>query len=100
MTHPIALDRDGRRWALLTIGNTMKARLVSGCASAAVLELDTLIDRHGPLFISSMDCPVADGLVAFADTVDLVASDPETASVEQIRNVAAFARSVVSPPGP
>ncbi len=36
--------------------------------------------------------------MAFADTVGLVASDPETASIEQIRQVALFAQSLVLPP--
>jgi len=95
----VAVDRDGRQWAILAIDNRLAARLVHGTASPAVLDLDELVHRYGPLVLPPTRPPTASGLVAFVDTVGLVASDPETASVEQIRQVAAFAQSIVAPHG-
>ncbi|MEV8195349.1 MULTISPECIES: hypothetical protein [Rhodococcus] len=94
----VAVDRDGRAWAILALDSTLKARLVRGTANPAVLDLDELVERYGPVTLSPTR-PTVGGFVAFADTVGLVASDPETASIEQIRQVALFAQSLVLPPG-
>ncbi|MGU3585948.1 hypothetical protein ACLBYD_22600 [Rhodococcus sp. C26F] len=51
------------------------------------------------MVLSPTSLPISGGFVALADTVGLVASDPETASVEQIRQVAAFAQSIILPHG-
>ncbi|AHD24020.1 hypothetical protein Y013_24905 (plasmid) [Rhodococcus pyridinivorans SB3094] len=99
MNSPVAVDRDGRQWAVLAIDSRLTARLVRGTASPAVLDLDELVHRYGPLILSPTPCSTAGGFIALADTVGLVASDPETASVEQIRQVAAFAQSIVAPHG-
>ncbi len=95
---PVAVDRDGRAWAILALDSTLKARLVRGTANPAVLDLDKLVEQYGPVTLSPTR-PTVGGFVAFADTVELVASDPETASIEQIRQVALFAQSLVLPPG-
>jgi len=96
---PVAVDRDGRRWAILALDSRLTARLVRGTATPAVLDLDELLERYGPLVLSPTRRAAACGYIALADTVGLVASDPETASIEQIRQVAAFAQSIVAPHG-
>ncbi|MGW0022159.1 hypothetical protein ACWDUD_27930 [Rhodococcus sp. NPDC003382] len=98
MSHLVGSDRQGRRWAVLTIGGTLRARLISGIAIPAVMDLAELIDTYGPLVMFPTRATPAGGVEALIDTVQLVASDPETASVEQISQVAAFARSIVLPP--
>lgn len=97
---PIACDRDGRHWVLLVTGRTLRARLVRGDGAPAVMDLAELVEAYGPLVLSPARPAVGGGYAVFADTVDLVASDPETASVEQIDQVAAFAKSMVLLPGP
>ncbi|MCD2114305.1 hypothetical protein LQ384_24660 [Rhodococcus rhodochrous] len=94
----VAVDRDGRQWAILALDSTLTARLVRGTANPAVLDLDELVERYGPVTLSPTR-PTIGGFMAFADTVELVASDPETASIEQIRQIALFAQSLVLPPG-
>jgi len=96
---PVAVDRDGRQWAILALDSRLTARLVRGTATPAVLDLDELVHRYGPLVLSPTHPHVAGEFMALADTVGLVASDPETASVEQIRQVATFAQSIVAPHG-
>lgn len=99
MNYQVAFDRDGREWAVLAIDGSVKARLVRGVAAPAVMDLDELAEMYGPLILSPTRPTVTGGFVALADTVGLVASDPETASIEQIRQVAAFAQSIVLPHG-
>ncbi|TWH41150.1 hypothetical protein L612_005800000030 [Rhodococcus rhodochrous J38] len=99
MNSPVAVDRDGRQWAILALDSRLTARLVRGTATPAVLDLDELLERYGPLVLSPTCLRSAGGFMALADTVGLVASDPETASVEQIRQVAAFAQAIVAPHG-
>jgi hypothetical protein len=95
----VAVDRDGREWAVLAVDSGLKARLVHGTTTPAVLDLDELVHRYGPVALSPTRPATAGRFVALADTVGLVASDPETASVEQIRQVAAFAQSIILPHG-
>ncbi|MET4614118.1 hypothetical protein ABIC28_005131 [Rhodococcus sp. PvR044] len=95
MNRQIAVDREGRQWAVLAVDNTLRGRLISGNASPAVMDLAELVDMYGPLIMSPTRPTNASNLAAFVDTVDLVASDPETASLEQIDEVAAFAQSIV-----
>ncbi|WP_404316379.1 hypothetical protein [Prescottella equi] len=92
----IATDRDGRQWALLATDSTLRARLVEGSATPAVMDLSDLVDAYGPLVLSPTRPATDGGFTAFVDTVDLVASDPGTACVEQIDQVARFAQSIVS----
>lgn len=99
MSHAIASDREGRSWAVISAGATLKGHLVSGTATPAVMDLAELIDAHGPLIMTSARPAVTGGFAAIADTVGLVASDPETASIDQIKQVAAFAMSIVRPQG-
>lgn len=93
MSHQIASDSEGPTWAILSIGNTLKARLLVGAAPVAVMELSELVDTYGPLVLSPTHA--VDGFMPILDTVDLVASDPETASVEQIRVVASVLRGIL-----
>lgn len=96
MNYQVAFDRSGREWTVLAIDSGLKARLVRGVATTpAVMDLDELVEMHGPLMMSPARPTTAGGFVALTDTVGIVASDPETASVEQIRQVAAFAQSIV-----
>ncbi|GAA4490955.1 hypothetical protein GCM10023094_54990 [Rhodococcus olei] len=97
MTIPIASDREGREWALLAVHGALRCRLVSGTATPAVMDLTDLVDVYGPLTMSSTRPAVTGGFATLIDTVDLVAADPETATVEQIDQVAAFAKSIVQP---
>ncbi|WP_458682509.1 hypothetical protein [Prescottella equi] len=97
---PIACDRDGRHWVLVTTDGTLRGRLVRGEPDLAAIDLADLIEAYGPLVLSPARPTVGGGYAAFADTVDLVASDPGTASVEQIAQVAAFAKSMVALTGP
>ncbi len=99
MNYQIAYDQSGREWAVLAIDSGLKARLVHGVATPAVMDLDELVEVHGPLIMSPTRPTAAGGFVALTDTVGIVASDPETASVEQIRQVAAFAQSIILPQG-
>ena len=92
----IASDRDGRQWALLATDGALRARLVHGAATPAVMDLAELVDTYGPLVLSPTRPATDSGFSAFVDTVDLVASDPGTADVEQIDQVARFAQSIVS----
>lgn len=99
MTQTTAQDRDGRRWTFLTIDGTLRARLVAGDCTPAVLDLQDLIDTYGPLLLSPSRpaAAICGNYAALVDTVDLVASDPESASVEQIAVISEFARSIVLP---
>lgn len=99
MTHQIASDRQGRQWAVVAIGSSLRGRLVCGEAVPAVMDLADLVDMYGPLVMTPTRPATAGGYAAIADTIGLVASDPETASVEQIDQVATFAQSIVLPKG-
>lgn len=93
MSHQIASDLEGRTWAILSVGDAMKARLLTGTAPLAVMELDELVNTYGPLILSPAHAE--HGFLPVLDTADLVASDPETASVEQIRVVASVLRGIL-----
>ncbi|WP_075836305.1 MULTISPECIES: hypothetical protein [unclassified Rhodococcus (in: high G+C Gram-positive bacteria)] len=95
MNHQIAADREGHTWVILSIGNTLKVHRLSGTAPVAVMDLAELVDMYGPLILSPTHPAVADEFASIIDTVDLVASDPETASVEQIRIVASVLRGIL-----
>lgn len=98
MNHQIAEDREGRTWVILGIGNTLKVHRLSGTASVAVMDLAELVDMYGPLILSPTHSAIAPEFTSIIDTVDLVASDPETASVEQIRIVASVLRGILNRP--
>ncbi|KOS57616.1 hypothetical protein [Rhodococcus rhodochrous] len=96
MTGIVGVDRSGRRWAVVAVGDTVRARLVSDTGTPATMAIEELVYAHGPLVLSPAAGIERGGVcAAFVDTVDLVASDPETASVEQIRAVSAFARRIL-----
>lgn len=52
MSHQIASDLEGRTWAILSVGDGLKARLLTGTAPLAVMELDELVNTYGPLILS------------------------------------------------
>jgi len=95
MSYQTALDREGREWAVLAIDSTLRGRLLRGTATPAVMDLVELVDTYGPLIMSPARPAAVGEFTALADTVGLVASDPETASIEQIEQVAAFAKSIL-----
>lgn len=101
MSSFVASDREGRRWAVVAIDSSLRARIISGPGRiVAPMDLRDVIDTYGPLVLSPThpaEVAAGGGCAAFVDTVDLVASDPETASIEQIDQVAQFARSIVRP---
>ena len=96
MTSFLGIDREGRQWALLAVNGDSRARLVSGEHHPAVLATTELVNAHGPLVLVPNHCGMSQlGRNAFLDVVDLVATDPETATVDQIAAVATWARSLL-----
>lgn len=92
MTGLAATDRHGRMWELVAIEGVICALLVAGTGAPTVMSAPDLIDLHGPIRLSPDRCRLSPGShAALVDVVDLVASDPETATVEQIREVATTA---------
>ncbi|PQP15915.1 hypothetical protein [Rhodococcus opacus] len=87
-----ATDRHGRTWELIAIESVICALLVTDTKTPTVMSAAHLIEAHGPIRLapsaSRLSLGARDALV---DVVDLVASEPETATVEQIREVAAAA---------
>ncbi|QSE88063.1 hypothetical protein JWS13_05250 (plasmid) [Rhodococcus pseudokoreensis] len=98
MTNLTATDRHGHEWELIPMRETICARkIVEKAATPTVLNADQLLTNHGPLLLST-DRPMFsvgtwDSLV---DVVDLVATDPETATIEQIRKVASVAQLMLA----
>ncbi|MDH6284560.1 hypothetical protein [Prescottella agglutinans] len=95
MNRVFAVDREGRRWVLLRVDGTLRARLDEGHCTPAVMEVAGLAETFGPLVLSSSTSPLVGVSPAFVDTVDLVAADPETASIVQIDAVARFTRAII-----
>lgn len=92
MTHFSVVDRIGRRWSVFAgPGGAFRAR-----SAASEVELTALIASAWPVVMSG-ESATAGHRAALADTIDLVASDPATATVEQIAMVARFAQAIVSP---
>lgn len=99
MSHLIASDRTGRRWVLLAVDHRLKCCIWDAATETHVVQdLDEVVTRSGPLVIS-LSADVSGAFDALLDTLDLVASDPETASVEQVSLLASFAQSIVLPVG-
>ena len=96
MTGLTATDRDGRTWELIAIESVICALLVADARTPTVMSAAHLIETHGPIrlspSVSRLSLGARDALV---DVVDLVASEPETATVEQIREVAAAAHRLL-----
>ncbi|MHA4854735.1 hypothetical protein L1080_035215 [Rhodococcus sp. MSC1_016] len=93
MTGVTATDRHGRTWELIAMDSTICGLLVADAGTPTVMSAADLIDTHGPVQLSPAGSRLSPGSCdALVDVVDLVASDPETATVEQIREVAAAAR--------
>lgn len=97
MSYLVASDRTGRRWVLLSVDHRIKC-----CPWSSIVETDAaqdlaeVIAQAGPLLLG-LETEASVGFAALLDTVDLVATDPETASIDQVRLVASFAQSVVLP---
>lgn len=99
MSHLIASDRTGRRWILLAVDHRLKCCIWDAATKTHVVqELEEVVAHAGPLVVS-LATDAGSPFDALLDTLDLVASDPETASVEQISLLASFAKSVVLPVG-
>ncbi|QSE86602.1 hypothetical protein [Rhodococcus koreensis] len=80
MTTVSAVDFHGRQWDLGPIQDVICAMIVA--------------DSVGPLVISAEAPPTLSvgARERLTDVIDLVVTNPETASVEQIREVASLAR--------
>ncbi|WP_009480723.1 hypothetical protein [Rhodococcus sp. JVH1] len=92
MTGLTATDRNGHTWELIAIDSVICALLVADTSTPTVVSAAHLIETHGPIRLSPDRCRLSPGARdALVDVVDLVASEPETATVEQIREVAAAA---------
>lgn len=101
-TPVIAVDHRGRCWALLPgSGGALRARFVSASSGAgdpprAVVDVAVLIADAGPLTLAAQPDLGSGTVSQLLDTVTLVAEDPETASIEQIRATARLAQSVLT----
>ena len=88
-----ATDRDGRTWELVALESVVCALHVADAGTPTVMAAPDLIDLHGPIRLAPNGHRLTVGSRdALVDVVDLVASDPETATVDQIREVAAAAQ--------
>ncbi|WP_213571379.1 hypothetical protein [Rhodococcus sp. USK13] len=93
MTGVTATDRHGRTWELIVMDGVICGLLVADTGTSTVMSVANLVDTHGPVRLTPAGSRLGPGSCdALVDVVDLVASDPETATVEQIREVAAAAR--------
>lgn len=96
----IASDSAGRRWVISTdASGGLCARSLPEGGDSVTSDLDQIIAAYGPLVMLPTRHAPHSGCTSFVDTVDLVASDPATASIDQITAVALFARSIVLPGG-
>lgn len=97
MTNLTATDRHGHEWELVPIQDMVCARRVADMDDVTVLDAEDFIHDFGPLLLSvgqsGFDIGTREALL---DVIDLVASDPETASVDQVREVAAIAQRMLT----
>ncbi|KXX58088.1 hypothetical protein [Rhodococcus sp. LB1] len=97
MTNLTATDRHGHEWELIPMQKMVCARRVAEVDDVTVLDAEDLIHDHGPLLLSAGQSGFGVGTRdALLDVIDLVASDPETASVDQVREVAAIAQRMLA----
>lgn len=97
MTNLTATDLQGHEWELIPMQERVCARRVADADSVTVLDVENLIHDHGPLLLSAGQSGIGVGTRdALLDVIDLVASDPETASVDQVREVAAIAQLMLA----
>ena len=95
MTNVTATDRHGHEWELIPMQEMVCARRVAD--DVTVLDAEDLINDHGPLLLSAGQSGFGVGTRdALLDVIDLVASDPETASLDQVREVAAIAQRMLA----
>ncbi|SED92315.1 hypothetical protein [Rhodococcus koreensis] len=95
MTNVTATDRHGHEWELLPMQEMVCARRVAD--DDTVLNAEDLIHNHGPLLLSAGQSGFGVGTRdALLDVIDLVVSDPETASVDQVREVATIAQCMLT----
>jgi hypothetical protein len=93
MTTVSAVDFHGRQWDLVPIQDVICARIVADSVAKPVVLSEQLLAECGPLVISVEAPTLSVGArEKLADVIDLVVTNPETASVEQIREVASLAR--------
>ncbi|MFE5703219.1 hypothetical protein [Rhodococcus koreensis] len=97
MTTFTATDRHGHEWELIPMQEMVCARRVADVDDVTVLDAEDLIHDYGPLLLSAGHSGFGVGTRdALLDVIDLVASDPETASVDQVREVAAIAQRMLT----
>ena len=95
MTNVTATDRHGREWELIPMQEMVCARRVAD--DVTVLDAEDLIHDHGPLLLSAGQSGFGVGTRdSLLDVIDLVVSDPETASVDQVREVATIAQRMLT----
>ncbi|MFV9454719.1 hypothetical protein ACNJ7E_14890 [Rhodococcus sp. NM-2] len=97
MTTFTATDRHGQEWELIPMQEMVCARRVADVDDVTALDAEDLIHDCGPLLLSAGHSGFGVGTRdSLLDVIDLVASDPETASVDQVREVAAIAQRMLT----
>ena len=93
MTTVSAVDGHGRQWELVPIRDVICARIIADGIATPIVLSEQLLAECGPLMISAAAPTLSVGArEKLADVIDLVVTAPETASIEQIREVASLAR--------
>ena len=93
MTSVSVVDCHGRQWELVPRQNDVCARRIADGVATPTVLFEELLAEYGPLMISAEEPTLRVGArEKLADVIDLVVTDPETASIEQIREVASLAR--------
>ncbi|PBC50068.1 hypothetical protein CJ179_10705 [Rhodococcus sp. ACS1] len=92
MTTVSAVDFHGRQWDLVPIQDVICAMIVADSVAIPTVLSEQLL-AECPLVISAQAPTLSVGArEKLTDVIDLVVANPETASVEQIREVASLAR--------
>ncbi|MGW4340423.1 hypothetical protein ACWEK5_47820 [Rhodococcus koreensis] len=93
MTTISAVDSRGRRWDLVPMQDVICARIIADGVATPTMLSEQLLAECGPLVISAEAPTLSVGTrEKLTDVIDLVVTSPETASIEQIREVASLAR--------
>lgn len=89
-------DHDGHHWALYARGNNLYAKRLDTGTTRTVLTARDAIDTYGPLVFTPTK-PNNENTAhdAFLDTLDLVSTDPETASIEQVTEITAYLHALL-----
>jgi hypothetical protein len=93
MTSVSVVDFHGHHWELVSMQDDVCARRIADGVATPTMLSEDLLAECGPLMISAEALTLRVGArEKLVDVIDLVVTDPETASVEQIREVASLAR--------